>query len=81
MKAKLNRPLIKAASMILPGILIASLALANGEHELQIDLETDDIRIEQMDIGHLEVGDSETIYTNEGQAVDVLRTEQGEDEV
>ncbi len=77
MKLKMNLRLIKTSLKILSGILVAGLALADGGYEMLIDIETDEISINQMDIDHLEVGDSETIYTQDGKTVDILRTAQG----
>ncbi len=77
MKPELRRCLTKASMSILPALLLTSLALAGDVHEIMIDLETDDINIEKMDISHLEVGDSETIYTEDGKTIDILRAGQG----
>lgn len=77
MKHKLKRCLVQSASIILLAILLAGTTLAGGQTEVLIDVETDDIQIEQLDISHLEVGDSETIYTDDGRALDILRTAHG----
>ena len=47
------------------------------EEKIVIALETDDFTIEETDLSHLAVGDAETIYTESGKTVDLLRTEDG----
>lgn len=42
-----------------------------------IALETDAFSIEETDLSHLAVGDAETIITQSGKTVDMLRTEDG----
>lgn len=63
-------------------ILLASLtlggnAMAGEKLAMLIDIETDSIHIEELDISHLTSGDTETIYTEDGRVVDVMRTERG----
>ncbi len=77
MKLELNRHLMQLASVFLPAILMVSSAIAGGQTEMLIEVKTDDIQIEQLDISHLEVGDSETIYTQDGTTVDILRVVHG----
>lgn len=77
MKINLNRQLTIPLLVLLPLLLVPGLAFAGSEHAMLIDIDTDDFQIEQMDISHLEPGDTETIYTDDGRAVDILRTEQG----
>ena len=47
------------------------------EEKIVIALETDDFAIEETDLSHLAVGDAETIVTESGRTVDLLRTEDG----
>jgi len=47
------------------------------EEKIVIALETDDFAIEETDLSHLAVGDAETIITESGKTVDMLRTEDG----
>jgi hypothetical protein len=77
MKLELNRYLMQLASVFLPAILMVSSALAGGQTEMLIEVKTDDFQLEQLDISHLEVGDSETIYTEDGTTVDILRAVHG----
>jgi hypothetical protein len=63
-------------------LLITSLAQAadtDGIHEekMVIALKTDDFELQKTDISHLEVGDAETIVTESGKTIDLLRTEDG----
>jgi hypothetical protein len=58
--------------------------LAAGEHpehstlhKMVIALATDDFELAQTDISHLEIGDAETIYTDSGKTIDLLRTADG----
>ena len=47
------------------------------EEKIVIALETDDFAIEETDLSHLAVGDAETIVTESGKTVDLLRTDDG----
>jgi len=48
------------------------------EHEqIVIALSTDDFELEETDLSDLEVGDAETIMTESGKRIDLLRTEDG----
>jgi len=77
MRTNLNRRLVQNSFQVLAGLLVASLALADPQHEMIIDIDTDDFHIDSRDISHLANGDTETVYTDDGRTVDVLRTEQG----
>ena len=64
--------------------IIAAAPLAAGEdaevvkeEKIVIALSTDDFTIEETDLGHLAVGDAETIVTDSGKTIDLLRTEDG----
>ncbi len=50
-----------------------------GAHEkkMVIALKTDEFNLPETDISHLEIGDAETIVTDSGQTIDLLRTEEG----
>lgn len=59
-------------------------AVSAGEHvqstrenKIVIALKTDDFELVETDLSDLAVGDAETIYTDSGQTVDLLRTEDG----
>jgi len=47
------------------------------ESKMVIALVTDDFELAETDISHLGVGDAETILTESGKTVDLLRTEDG----
>lgn len=47
------------------------------EEKIVVELNTDDFTIEETDLSHLAVGDAETIVTESGKTVDLLRTEDG----
>lgn len=75
-----NTILFLAAMLMFAG---ASLAVAGGETETVVEekiviaLTTDDFEIEETDLSHLAVGDAETIVTDSGKTIDLLRTEDG----
>ncbi len=64
-------------------ILLACVTAANAgdqaqqitEKKIVIAVKTDDIDLKEMDISHLQPGDSETIVTDSGKTVDILKTE------
>jgi len=65
-------------TLILPLLLLfTGLALAGDAEQMIIDVITDDFRIDELDISHLAHGDSETIYTEDGRTIDILRRERG----
>jgi hypothetical protein len=50
---------------------------ATSGHKAVIALKTDDFEIAETDISDLQVGESETIVTDSGNVIDLLRTEEG----
>lgn len=48
-----------------------------AEQKIVVALKTDDFEIQKTDLSHLAVGDAETIVTDSGKTVDLLRTEDG----
>lgn len=72
-------------------VILAALALALGmqslnagdnseaiiEKKIVIAISADDFELSETDISHLGVGDAETILTESGKTVDLLRTEDG----
>lgn len=76
---------MKVIIPLLTGVLVLSgamAALAGGEaadveKKIVIALSTDDFEIEETDLSHLAVGDAETIVTEDGKTIDMLRTEDG----
>ena len=72
-------------------ILLAAVALAMGtialqagdhaekviEKKIVVAMSTDDFELDEIDISDLAVGDAETIVTESGKTIDLLRTEDG----
>lgn len=56
---------------------LGAVAANAGEDKMVIALKTDDFELVETDISDLAVGDAETIYTQSGKTVDLLRTEDG----
>ena len=52
-------------------------SLSAGEDKMVIALTTDDFELAETDVSDLEIGDSETIYTQSGKTIDLLRTADG----
>ena len=58
--------------------LMMNLVWAGGpDREIKIKLKTDDFEMSETDLSHLEIGDSETLYTEDGKEIFVTRHEQG----
>lgn len=72
-------PLIAAALLFAAGTLTAVAGDSAETHEehMVIALITDDFELPETDISHLAVGDAETVFTESGQTIDILRTEDG----
>lgn len=45
------------------------------QKKVVVALKTDDVELHEMDISHLQPGDAETIITEDGKTIDLLRTE------
>jgi hypothetical protein len=75
-----NTILLLASALLLASPITL---LAGGNHEeahaekMVIALKTDDFEVTKTDISHLEVGDAETIITEDGKTIDLLRTADG----
>ena len=52
-------------------------SLSAGEEKMVIALKTDGFELAETDISNLEIGDAETIYTESGKTIDLLRTAGG----
>ena len=50
---------------------------ASEPQKMLIALKTDEFELHETDLSHLEVGDAETIVTDSGKTIDLLRTAQG----
>lgn len=65
-------------------LALSTVSLTAGEHAEQtvemkmvIALHTDDFELAETDISGLEIGEAETIYTESGKTIDLLRTADG----
>ena len=56
---------------------LGAASLSAGEDKMVIALTTDDFELAETDVSNLEIGDSETIYTQSGKTIDLLRTADG----
>lgn len=74
MSTRLNHSLLKICLKILPGLMVANFAFAEQNRQMIVDIETEDFNIDSLDISHLGTGDSETVYTEDGRTIDILRT-------
>jgi hypothetical protein len=70
--------------LVFAAVALANLAIASAgeestthQHKTVIALQTDDFEIAETDISDLQVGESETIVTDSGKVIDLLRTEDG----
>ena len=57
--------------------MLGAASLSAGEDKMVIALTTDDFELAETDVSDLEIGDSETIYTQSGKTIDLLRTADG----
>ncbi len=69
--------LITPVLFLISGFLFNGIAFAEDGLEMLIDIRTDDVRIEHMDISNLNTGDVETIYSEDGKIIDVMKTADG----
>jgi hypothetical protein len=77
MKSKLT--LVAAALVLALGTATAVAGDSAEIHEerMVIALITDDFELPETDVSHLAVGDAETVFTESGQTIDILRTADG----
>ena len=57
--------------------MFAGYALAEEEKKMVIQLKTSDFELAETDISDLDIGESETIVTESGKTIDLLRTAEG----
>ena len=72
--------LLLAATILVLGAGLLSAGEPAGhvdEDKMVIALKTDDFELVETDISHLEIGDAETVYTQSGKTIDLLRTADG----
>ena len=58
-------------------LLTSASALAQTQEKLVIELETDDFNLPETDISTLAIGEAQTIETDSGRIIDILRTSDG----
>ena len=58
-------------------LLTSASALAQNREKVVIALETDDFKLAETDISTLTVGEAQTIETDSGRVIDILRTSDG----
>ncbi len=80
-KFKLDFKAVLTASVLLlvTGFLFGGTSFAGDHLEMIIDVETAEFHIDKLDISDLETGDVETIYTEDGKTIDVMKTATGVD--
>lgn len=66
-----------AAALLAPHAALAGDADAAHVEKHVIALKTDEFELHETDVSHLGVGDAETIVTDDGRTIDILRTGQG----
>jgi len=62
---------------VLACLIFTAYACAADGEKMVIKLDTDDFELAETDISQLEIGESETIVTESGKIVDLLRTSDG----
>ena len=81
MKPKMNHYLIAPSFLFLSCFPISYLtsgpAVAGGQEPEIIEVMAEDFVIGPLDISHLENGDSETVFTEDGRTIDILRSIEG----
>lgn len=70
------------AAGLLAGLSPLALAGDAESEEVRVEkrviaLKTDDFELQETDVSHLAVGDAETIVTDDGRTIDILRTAEG----
>lgn len=73
MKTKLCIP----STLIFSAFIFAGAAQAGDQEKMVIQLKTNDFEIAETDISNLAIGESETIITESGKTIDLLRTADG----
>jgi len=76
-KLKTKVPGKKRGLALIPLLLTVVTAAAGTGDTMMIDIDTDAFQIDQLDISRLSPGDTETVYTDDGRTVDILRKEEG----
>ena len=58
-------------------VFVTASVQANSEQKMMIALKTDDFVLAETDVSELALGESQTIETENGQIIDILRTSDG----
>ncbi len=66
-----------AVAIFMAGAMTVTAGVPEDETTMVIALSTDDFDLPETDISHLAIGDAETIHTESGKTIDLLRTEEG----
>jgi hypothetical protein len=76
---KTTRLLLCALPLLLtaPQVMAVEDAESAAEKHIIVAVKGDDLELAKTDISHLGVGDAETVYTDDGKTVDLLRTGDG----
>lgn len=73
----MNRSLKPVFALLLLSLLATSSIQADSGEKIIIALKTDDFELAQTDVSTLAVGESQTIETDSGRVIDILRTTDG----
>jgi len=73
------RALLSFSVLLLAAWSISAIAGGDSgqvhEKKVVVAVKTDDVELHEVDVSHLQPGDSETIFTENGKTIDILRTE------
>ena len=73
----MNKVLNTTAAIVTLAVLTSGLAMANSVEKRVIAIKTNDFELSETDVSDLAVGEAETIVTEDGKTVDILRTAEG----
>jgi len=73
----MNKVLNTTAAIVTLAALAPGLAMANSVEKRVIAIKTNDFELSETDVSDLAVGEAETIVTEDGKTVDILRTAEG----
>jgi hypothetical protein len=73
----MNNKISTFVTLAIATLLYAGHAFAGEQEKIVIQLKTDDFELAETDISELGIGESETIVTESGKIIDLLRTPDG----
>ncbi|MBT8061060.1 MAG: hypothetical protein KJO85_00150 [Gammaproteobacteria bacterium] len=73
----MNKVLSTAAVLLTLALLGSSLAMAATVEKRVIAIKTNDFELAETDVSHLAVGEAETVVTEGGKTIDILRSAEG----